>query len=82
MAKAKVTLRYEGIGQLLRSKEMAAEMNRRGQAVADRAGDGFVCETVIGRTRARAMIFPTTVQALLRERKDKVLTRAIDAARG
>lgn len=77
-----VKFRPDGVGELAKSQKMEAEMRRRGDAVAREAGPGFVCRSFIGATRARASVFPTTFEAWLREKKDKVLTRAIDKARG
>lgn len=82
MANAQVTLNEKGVGELLKSDRMLAEMAKRGERVAKAAGPGFESSAIVGRTRARAQIRARTFKAELAERKDKVLTRAIDAARG
>lgn len=82
MARAEVTLREKGLGEILKSDRMVAEMGKRGDRVARAAGPGFESDAFVGRTRARAMVRARTFIAELAERKDKVLTRAIDAARG
>jgi secreted protein with Ig-like and vWFA domain len=80
MAKVEFTLNRTGVGQILRSKELQDDMDRRGRAVAAAAGPGHESESRKGRTRARARVATTTPAAAARERKTHALVSALDAA--
>lgn len=73
---------YAAGGQLLKSAEIQADLLRRAQAIAATAGDGFVADGSVGKTRARATARSVTFQAAKSEAKDRTLLRAVDAARG
>jgi hypothetical protein len=71
-----------GIQEMLRSREVAANLDARARRVEDAAGPGHKHETTIGSERARATVWAVTHEARRAEATDRVLTRAIDAARG
>lgn len=79
------SIRFEsndaGIRALLNSDMVRAEIGRRAANVAAAAGDGFKSGTQKGRDRVRAAVWSATVRASRAQAKDRVLTRAIDAAR-
>lgn len=77
----KVVLVPGAVGRLLRSKEVLADLQARGERIAATAGDGFAAEPFIGRTRARVTVRTATPQAMEREARDRTLTRALDAGR-
>lgn len=80
----KIVLNRAGVGQLLKSSEVQADLLRRAQAIAAAAGANggeFVADARIGTTRARAIVFTADAEAMRAEAKDRVLTQAIDAGR-
>lgn len=82
LRKIDVKLDHGGMRRLLQSSEVRSELERRARAVAQAAGPGFAVSATSGRRRALAMVYAATPQARAREARDRVLTRAIDAARG
>lgn len=71
----------DGVRKLLRSDEVRADLERRAQAIADRAGSGFAAESEVGSNRARAVVYTADFDAMLAEAQQRTLTRAIDAGR-
>lgn len=73
-----------GIAELLRTPEIAADLHARAERVAAAASDGtaeYVVRSEIGRRRARAAVVTGNFEAMLLERREHRLARAIDAAR-
>jgi hypothetical protein len=81
----RIELDSAGIQELLTGSDVAADMKRRAEAVADRAGEGFeVAEYEArygGSPRAVAVVRAGTTEARRAEATSKALTRAIDAGR-
>lgn len=82
----RVELHSDEIAKILRAEgpyeEIADELVRRGQAIADEAGEGFEVETFTGANRLRVSVFTATDEARRREATERVLIRALDAGRG
>lgn len=84
--KVRIELNRAGIRELLNSAEVRARIAAKTEAVAQAAeanlgGDDLRVETqVAGRSRARGYV--TLVAGAAKEAEDRVLGRAIDAARG
>ena len=78
--KVRIELDHDGIEQLLRSPEIAAECAAAAQAIAARAGDGF---EVVGpqdlslAKRAGYGVVAMTYEARLAEAEEKVLSKAV-----
>jgi hypothetical protein len=83
MADLRVKWNYPGMGKILRSAEMRADLERRARAIAAEAGGDpdYVADSSIGRTRARASVRTATVAAAREEATDHTLLRALDAGR-
>lgn len=78
----RIEMNSEGARQLLTSPDIRADLLRRGQAVARSAGPGFEAIPQTRRTaRAAVVVVPTTASARRAQARDRVLNRAIDAAR-
>lgn len=77
----KVELNRDGVRQLLTSPEVEADLADRAERIAAAAGDGFEASTITGRTRVRASVISTTLEAIRAEANDHALTSAIDAGR-
>jgi hypothetical protein len=83
MARSSVRIRLDhgGMRALLRSSAMVDELRDRAARIAAAAGEGFGSEAFAGRNRAIGAAFPLDIKAWQREQSNRVLTRAIDAAR-
>ena len=79
-AKVRIELNHEGIQELLCSPEIAAECAAAAQAIASRAGDGFLVVGPQNLTRAKRAgygVVAVTYEARLAEAEDKVLSKAV-----
>lgn len=81
MAVVKVKIKPGAVPKLLRSAEVLADLERRGQAIARVAGPGMECDTYVGANRARATVRTATGEARRAEARSRSLTSAIDAGR-
>lgn len=77
----RIVLNRKGVGELLKSPEVEADLKRRGEAMANAAGEGFEADSEVGSRRARASVRTATREAAMAEAEDRTLTRSIDAAR-
>lgn len=81
MAKVRIVLNKPAVRALLRSLEIVADLQARGERIAASAGDGFEAEAFTGKNRGRVTVTTTTFDAILAESNDHVLTSALDAGR-
>jgi len=82
MAKrVRIEINKQGVRDLLLSREVAADIDRRAGKVAAAAGPGFVVKSNNTSERHRAVVVTDTHEARRAEAKDRALTRAIDAGR-
>lgn len=82
MPRVRVEVNRKAVRDLLGSKEVADDLERRAEQIARSAGPGFRVEVERNRGRARAAVITDTIDAQLAEATDRSLTRAIDAGRG
>jgi len=82
MAK-EVELDHRAIDAFLKSPQVAADLKRRADAIASAAGGapGYVAESFIGKSRARASVRTATAKAARAEAKNHGLITALDAGR-
>lgn len=78
----RIELNRRGVAELLKSERVAAELQRRAQAVANAAGPGHKVDVTTTGTRARAAVVTDTVEAMLNETTDRNLSRSFNAASG
>lgn len=79
----RIELNSRGIRELLNSPEVAEELERRAEMIADAAGPGHRVEVEHGTgARARAAVITDDIPAMVSEARDRTLTRALDAGRG
>lgn len=78
----RVVFKSKGFREILRSKRVMDDLDRRGRAIAAAAGEGVGVEHRYGKARARVTVLTETRDARKREAVDKTLTRAIGAGRG
>jgi hypothetical protein len=69
------------IDKLLRDPGVAADLERRGRAIAAAAGPGHDVAPDPGPHRARVTVATATLDAVLDELLTRNLTRAVDAGR-
>lgn len=74
----------KGYRQLLTAPAVAADLERRAEAIATaaNAAGSHVVRSEIGRNRARAAVITADVEAMKAEARNRNLTRAVDAGRG
>lgn len=81
--KTTVKLNESGMGAILTSDGVVADLYRRGEAIAAAAGDGFVARVSQRRDRrARVVVLTATPRAMRSEAKHRTLVRSLDAGRG
>lgn len=81
MANVRIVLNRRAVRDLLRSREVRKDLEKRGERIADAAGPGHRVESEIGPNRVRAAVITDTSEAVISEATDRTLTRALDAGR-
>lgn len=81
MARPRVQLHRNAVRALLKSDEVREDLERRADAIAEAAGDGYERDSEIGPNRARASVRTVTLDAARAEARDRRLLRALDAGR-
>ena len=69
-------------GEILKSPAVLADVRARADRVAAAAGPGFEASSMIGRNRARASVKADTFSARVRNSRQNILLRALEAGRG
>lgn len=77
----RVKVNRAAIRALLKSPEVADDLDRRARRIASAAGTGFEVDSRIGSNRARSSVRTETFEARRAEATGRSLTRAIDAGR-
>ena len=77
-----VTLNLRGLNEIMTSPAVTAEVVRRAQAIQRAAGPEFEVNVVPHPHTARAYVRAKSAKGRRQEARDKVLTRAVDSARG
>lgn len=77
MSKMKFELNSSGVSALLKSGEMQGLLQEKGQAVAERAGDGFELTVSPGQKRANAKISTTDIKSMKKNAKHNILLKAL-----
>lgn len=78
----KVNLNIGGFDRLRNEPKVKADLQRRANEVAKRAGAGFEVRNASGQKRARYTVTPTTAAARKAEAQNKVLSKALGAGGG
>lgn len=77
MSKMKFTLNPSGVSAFLRSGEIQGLLTEKGQAVVERAGDGFELKVSPGQKRANATISTTDIKSMKKNAKYNILLKAL-----
>lgn len=80
-ADLKVEMNDAGAQELLRSREVEADLLRRARRIASAAGQGYEADSSVGSVRARATVWTNTIEARRDEATNHSLVRALDAGR-
>lgn len=78
----KSTINPKVLAQFAKSKETEALVYARAKKVAAAAGPGFTATSRIGKNRARASVKAETFSARVRNSRENILIRALEAGRG
>ena len=76
------TWNRKAAGEILKSPAVLADVRARAERVADAAGPGFEASSMVGRNRARASVRADTFSARVRNSRQNILIRALEAGRG
>lgn len=82
MADVNVRLKLRGLNAVMTSREVTAEVVKAAQKIQRAAGDDFEVNVVPHRYTARAYVRPKNARGAREEARNKVLTRALNAAKG
>lgn len=84
MAKPRIVFHYKAFNEFRNQPEIAAELLRRGEAIAERAGDGVIAEASPSKSgsRARVVVITATAKAMADEAAHRSLTRSLSAGQG
>ena len=77
MSNMKFQLNSLGVSALLRSPEMQAILEEKGQGIAERAGEGFELTVSSGQKRANEKISTTDIKSMARNKKHNILLKAM-----
>jgi pantoate kinase len=66
----------KAVRDLLKDPALEQHLLSEAEAIAARAGDGFVASSMIGRNRARASVITESFSAMYREAKYGTLSKA------
>jgi methionine aminopeptidase len=82
----RVDINSQEVARLLRGEAeyhgVVVDLERRAEAIAAQAGPGFeIVKSFVGHDRYRVHVGANTPQAHVRESRDRVLERSIDAGR-
>ena len=69
-------------GEILKSPAVLADVRARADRVAAAAGPGFEASSMVGRNRARASVRADTFSARVRNSRENILLRGLEAGRG
>lgn len=77
MSKFKFELNRAGVRELLQSGEMRGIVEEKARGVLSRAGVGFSMNSMVGKTRVNAMVYPETKEAYYRNLHGNILLKAL-----
>lgn len=82
MPNMRIEIDDAGVRELLKSRAVQDDLARRGQRIANAAGDGFAVERgTRGKTRTRVFVQAETAKARRAEATNRALSKSLDAGR-
>ncbi len=73
----KIKLNYSGVGDLLKSPEMQTICENHASAIRARCGDGYEQDSYAGKTRANAMVWPSSAKARHDNARNNTILKAL-----
>lgn len=80
MSKIRVELNYAGVGELLKSQEIADTVKEVAEQVAARAGDGYATDVYQAGTRVIASVYTETEEAMKDNLENNTLLKAVSGS--
>lgn len=77
MSNVKIELNSAGIQELLKSPEIKGYCEELAHGVASRAGSGYEVDSMVGKTRANAMVKAATFKAYRDNLENNTLLKAL-----
>ena len=77
MSKIEIKLNYAGVGELLKSQEIADTVKEVAEQVAARSGDGYTTDVYQAGTRVIASVFTETEEAMKDNLENNTLLKAV-----
>lgn len=81
MANAKVKLNIRGLNKIMTGPEVTAQVARRTKRMAAAAGEGFEAVMIPHKYTARGYVRTADAEGAIRQAREKVLERSLDAGR-
>ena len=81
MSKVKFEMNKKGIGELLKSRDMASVLQEYAYQVQEKAGEGYAVETYVGFDRAHAIVYTETPEAKKDNAENNTLLKALGGGR-
>jgi hydroxymethylglutaryl-CoA reductase len=80
LSKIRVELNYAGVGELLKSQEIADTVKEVAEQVAARAGDGYATDVYQTGTRVIASVYTETEEAMKDNIENNTLLKAVSGS--
>ena len=77
MSKMKFELNRQGVGELLKSKDMERVLNGYAKEIAGRAGEGYRAGSYQGSDRVKVNVWPETPEAWKDNLENNTLLKAV-----
>lgn len=72
----KFKLNGRGVSELLKGEAMQGVLDSYADGILDRAGEGYKKNSMVGKTRANAMVYADTIKAKRNNLKNNTLLKA------
>ena len=77
MSKTKVVINSQAVRDLLQGAEIQAILSETASAIQSRCGDGYEQDLYIGKTRANAMVWASSIPAKLDNSRNNTILKAL-----
>lgn len=78
MSKSKFKLNRAGVRALLQSDPMKSVCEEHARAIRTRVGEGYEINSMVGKNRVNAMVYPKSYQAKKDNLKNNTLLKALN----
>lgn len=77
MSKNTFKLNKAGVRELLKSKEMQKVLKEKADGIKARCGDGYEQDMMVGKNRAKAMVWADTPKAISDNSENNTILKAV-----